>query len=253
MTLGTVLRRGVAVFAIGGLIGGLHAGTAAAEPAVEPVVDIVPGAPTPEAAPAPEAAPDGAPPPPDGAVESTPPAVTDTPDGWTLTLSAEDETQAPIPPLTTALSTREYVVGGTYTGSITGPDDAPAGGTLEVGYEIGCGIDMSTSDGVTIGGTAGITPGVTGPVTGVPGDVLPLVVAPIAGVLNVGLKPGLVIVVPVVKKQFRGPNPWVMVSNFHVKIDGCVGQSFIRSYAVLNRVTDESDVVLSYVGVTKAV
>lgn len=77
--------------------------------------------------------------------------------------------------------------------------------------------------------------------------------APIAGVLNVGLKPGLVIVVPVVKKQFRGPNPWVMVSNFHVKIDGCVGQSFIRSYAVLNRVTDESDVVLSYVGVTKAV
>jgi hypothetical protein len=32
-----------------------------------------------------------------------------------------------------------------------------------------------------------------------------------------------------------------------------VGQSFIRSYATLTRVTDESDVVLSYVGVTKAV
>lgn len=48
-------------------------------------------------------------------------------------------------------------------------------------------------------------------------------------------------------------NPWVMISNFHVKIDGCVGQSFIRSYAVLTRVTDESDVVLSYVGVTTAV
>jgi hypothetical protein len=62
-----------------------------------------------------------------------------------------------------------------------------------------------------------------------------------------------VIVVPVLKKQFKGANPWVMISNFHVKIDGCVGQSFIRSYAVLTRVTDLSDVVLSYVGVTKAV
>ena len=73
------------------------------------------------------------------------------------------------------------------------------------------------------------------------------------GVLNVGLKPGFVIVVPVSKKQFRGANPWVMISNFHVKIDGCVGQSFIRSYSTLTRVTDQSDVMLSYVGVTKAV
>ena len=68
-----------------------------------------------------------------------------------------------------------------------------------------------------------------------------------------GLKPGLVIVVPVDKKEFKSPNPWVMISNFHVKIDGCVGQSFIRSFAVLTQVTDETDVVLSYVGVTKAV
>ncbi len=211
----------------------------------------LPTAPTtgadPDAAPTPpEAAPAA-----EGALPSNPPAILKTPDGWTLGLGARDEQQVPVAPLTTALSSREYLASGIFVGSLSGPTQPQ--GVLEVGYEIGCGIDMSTSDGVTIGGTAGITPGVTGPVTGVPGDVLPLVVAPIAGVLNVGLKPGLVIVVPVVKKQFRGPNPWVMVSNFHVKIDGCVGQSFIRSYAVLNRVTDESDVVLSYVGVTKAV
>ncbi|MDT4999100.1 MAG: hypothetical protein QOK12_1205, partial [Mycobacterium sp.] len=71
--------------------------------------------------------------------------------------------------------------------------------------------------------------------------------------INIGLKPGFVIVVPVSKKQFRGANPWIMISNFHIKIDGCVGQSFIRSYATLTRVTDLSDVVLSYVGTTKAV
>lgn len=67
------------------------------------------------------------------------------------------------------------------------------------------------------------------------------------------LKPGLVIVVPVDRKEFKSPNPWVMISSFHVKIDGCVGQSFIRSYATLTRQTDQSDVVLSYVGVTKTV
>jgi hypothetical protein len=55
------------------------------------------------------------------------------------------------------------------------------------------------------------------------------------------------------KKEFKGNDPWVMVSNFHIKINGCVGQSFIRSYATLTRQTDQSDVVLSYVGVTKAV
>lgn len=189
--------------------------------------------------------------PPDGRVASNPPAILTTPDGWKIGLGAKDEMQVPVAPLTTAVSSREYLASGIYVGSLQGPEQPR--GILEVGYEIGCGIDMSTSDGVTIGGTAGITPGVTGPVTGVPGDLLPLVVAPIAGVLDVGLKPGLVIVVPVVKKEFRGANPWIMVSNFHVKIDGCVGQSFIRSYAVLTRVTDQSDVVLSYVGVTKAV
>jgi NADPH-dependent glutamate synthase beta subunit-like oxidoreductase len=46
---------------------------------------------------------------------------------------------------------------------------------------------------------------------------------------------------------------WLPAGNFHVKIDGCVGQSFIRPYATLARVTNQSDVVLSYVGTTKAV
>ncbi|MGO8768682.1 MAG: MspA family porin [Mycobacterium sp.] len=191
-------------------------------------------------------------PPPDGRVPSADPAILNTPDGWILGLGAKDEMQVPTAPLTTAVSSREYLASGTFVGSLRGPGQPR--GVLEVGYEIGCGIDMSTSNGVTMAGSAGVSPGLglTGLLTGVPG-VVPLVTTPVNGVITVGLKPGLVIVVPVDKKEFKGPNPWVMISNFHVKIDGCVGQSFIRSYAVLTRVTDESDVVLSYVGVTKAV
>lgn len=190
----------------------------------------------------------------DGAVPPGPPANLTTPDGWTLTISSKDETALPVAPLTTAVSSRDYIVGGTFTGSLRGPGEAR--GILEVGYDIGCGIDMSTSNGVSLTGTAGLTPqlGVTVPVTAMPTfTALPVIATPVGGAITVGLKPGIINIVPVDKMEFTGNDPWVMVSNFHVKIDGCVGQSFIRSYATLTRRTDQSDVVLSYVGVTKAV
>jgi hypothetical protein len=117
---------------------------ASADPASEPVVD----APVPEAAPA-EPAPAEPAPVLVGLVESSPLATTKSPDGWTLNLSAKDETQVVIQPLTTAISTREYEVGGVFNASMAGPEEAePPHGTLEVGYQIGCGIDMSTSNGV---------------------------------------------------------------------------------------------------------
>jgi len=190
---------------------------------------------------------------PDGRVPSGPPATLTTPDGWTLTLASQDETQLPVAPLTTATSSREYVVGGTFIGALSGPEEAR--GVLEVGYDIGCGIDMSTSNGVSLTGTTGLTPtlGVTGPIAGLPTTVAPVISAPVGGAITVGLKPGLVNIVPLDKKEFKSNNPWVMVSNFRIKIDGCVGQSFIRSYAILTRQTDQSDVVLSYIGVTQAV
>lgn len=188
----------------------------------------------------------------EGRVPSSEPVTYTTPEGWDLTLGAKDESQVPIAPLTTALSSREYLARGTFFGSLDGLEQPR--GVLEVGYEIGCGIDMSTSNGVTLGGSAGVTPGLglAGVFTGTPAAV-PLVTTPLNGVVSVGLKPGVVVEVPVAKKEFKGPNPRVIVTGFHVKIDGCVGQSFIRSYATLTQVTDESDVVLSYVGVTKSV
>jgi hypothetical protein len=238
----------------------LSAPTAVADPEAEPVAADG-AAPAAAPAPPPEAAavpPEGALPP-DGRVDSTPPATTGTPDGWTLTISAKDETQAVIPPLTTAVSSREYEVGGTYMGSMSGPDDSgqPPAGTLEAGYQIGCGIDMSTSNGVTLAGTAGLSPSIsllgTDIASPLPEGVLPALGANIGGGVTVGLKPGIINVVPVTKKDFTGAEPWVMISHFRVKIDGCVGESFIRSYAFLTRSTDMSEAVLAWYGVTKKV
>ena len=225
---------------------------ASADPEAEPVVD------TAEAAPAPPdgAVPDGAPPPVE-LVESSPPATSKSPDGWTLTVSAKDETQQVIAPLTTAISTREYEVGGLFNAKMEGPGEAdPPEGTFEVGYQIGCGIDMSTSQGVTMAGTVGVGPSLgLGGIDVIPGGegLIPVLTSPVSGSIAVGLKPGIVNIIPVTKKEFTGAEPWVMVTGFQVKIDGCVGESFIRSYAFLTRSTDVSDAILAYYGVTKKV
>ena len=45
----------------------------------------------------------------------------------------------------------------------------------------------------------------------------------------------------------------MQITGFRVKIDGCVGESFIRSYAFLTRSTNVSDAIVGYYGVTKKV
>ena len=221
-----------------------------------PVALADPAPADPVAAPAVPAA-DAVPPPPPvdtGVVASEVPGIAHTPDGRTLTVAAKNETQLPVAPLTTSLSSREWLVGGTFTGSGMGE---VKGGTLEVGYQIGCGIDMSTSQGVTLTDSAGLTPSIglggIDVVSPLPEILNPIVLAPFTSGVAIGLKPGIVNIVPVSKKEFTGADPWVSVSGFHVKIDGCVGESFIRSYAVLTHSTDQSDSIQAYYGTTKKV
>ena len=154
-----------------------------------------------------------APPGDDGQVASAPPAATTTPDGWVLTVTATDESQLPVAPLTTAYTSRDYIVGGTFRGSLKRPGSAAdAHGTLEVGYQITCAGETGGND-----------------------------------------KPGTVYNLTLDKKEFKGPDPWVMISGTRVKIDGCLDESSIRSYATLTRSTDVSDASVSYYGVTTVV
>jgi hypothetical protein len=192
----------------------------------------------------------------DSAVASSPPTSSST-EGVTLTISARDENQAPVAPLTTAISTREYVVGGVFSGSVEG-SDAPPEGVFEVGYQIGCGIDMATGGGVLLGVSGQTALGSDALLGGVSGFILPPIGiigagAGVTGQVGVNLKPGIVNTVPVTKKAYKGPAPEVEISNFRVKIDGCVGESFIRSYATLANSTAEVEDIVSWFGVTKSV
>jgi len=189
---------------------------------------------------------DPGPPPDNGVVASADPGIVTSPDGWVLTVVAKDETQLPVAPLTTATSSREYLVGGTFTGTVTGGGKTSlSGGVLEAGYQIGCGIELGQvrligQAGITLGGNAGLT-------------ALASVQAPLSGTIEIHPKPGTVSTVTVDKKTFKAAPVRVTLKDTHIKVDGCVGQSFLRSYATLTSSTTDTDDVVAYYGVTKAV
>jgi hypothetical protein len=189
---------------------------------------------------------DAGPPPDTGAVASEVPGIANTPDGWALEVVGKDETQLAIPPLTTALSSREYLNGGTFTGVVKGKGSTELkGGTLEVGYQIGCGIALNT---VKLNGSIGF--GISTTALG----MLPTgVTFPIQGQIEVHPQPGEVTIVPVTKKEFKKAPVRVTVRDIHIKIDGCVGQSFLRSYAVLTSASEDTDDIVAYYGVVKVV
>ena len=73
------------------------------------------------------------------------------------------------------------------------------------------------------------------------------------GTIEIHPKPGTVSTVTVDKKSFKAAPVRVTLKDTHIKVDGCVGQSFLRSYATLTSSTTGTDDVVAYNGVTKAV
>ena len=175
---------------------------------------------------------------------SSDPGIAKTPDGRTLTVAGKNETLLPIAPLTTALSSRDWLAGGTFTGATTG---STAGGTLEVGYQIGCGIELNNMKlAGSISGTFGnSTLGIAG--FNAPGTIS----LPIIGGVEVYPKPGTVTNVVVDKKTFKATSARVTLKDIHIKVDGCVGASSIRSYAVLTSSSTDDDDIVAYYGVSK--
>jgi hypothetical protein len=187
---------------------------------------------------------------PAGPVPSAPPGVLKTPDGYTLTVAGNTESMEPVAPLTGAPTSREYLVDGSFTGTVTGSGGPKlAGGSLEAGYQIGCGISQDDIESIV---SAGITAGVGIPITN--GSIFPITITPsLSYQMKIDLKPGTVNIVPVDKKSFKGTTPKINITGLRVKFDQCAGASFIRSYATLTSSTDDTDDVVTYIGVTKMV
>lgn len=185
-----------------------------------------------------------------GALPSGNPGTLTTPEGLVLTVSAGKESLAPVTALTNTPWSREYLVNGVFSGKVTGPGHtAVNGGVLEAGYQIGCGIRQQDLHSIS---TAGITPG-----TGIPfvdGQIFPVFLSANASEqLRVVLEPGRVNTVSVTRKEFEGDWARVSITAMRIWIDGCAGQSFIRSFATFSSSTDDNADVVTYLGVTRAV
>jgi hypothetical protein len=188
---------------------------------------------------------DAGPPPDTGVVASGPPGIAHTSDGRDITVVAKDETQLPIAPLTTSLSSRDWLVGATFTGTGMG---SAKGGSMEVGYQIGCAIEM---DKIKLNGSIGIGTGSFGLQTTGLLTAPSTLSFPIQGQVEVEPRPGTITNVVVDKKTYKGNSTRVTVKDIHVKVDNCVGASSLRSYAVLTSSNGDTDDVVAYYGVTK--
>jgi hypothetical protein len=86
------------------------------------------------------------------------------------------------------------------------------------------------------------------------GDLIPTgMTFPISGTIEIHAKAGTVSTVTVDKKEYKAAPVRVTLKDTHIKVHGCVGQSFLRSYATLTSATADTDDVVAYYGVTKAV
>jgi len=204
------------------------------DPPAQPAGNPAPPAPAPLSAP----------------IVSAQPGTLTTPDGWVLTVSARTESLEPVASLTNSPWSREYIADGSFEGKVTGAGTTKlAGGTLEAGYQIGCGISQDDIESIT---TATGIGGVSLPF--ISGSIFPLVLgAQVGNQIKIDLKPGTVNIVSVGKKSFKGTTSHVNITGYRIKIDGCAGQSFIRSYATFTSSTDDTDDVVTYLGVTRAV
>jgi MspA len=117
------------------------------------------------------------------------------------------------------------------------------GGTLEAGYQIGCGIQLGV---VKLVGQIGVS------LTSSLANIIPTGVAfPISGMVQIHPKPGQTNQIRVDRKVFRAAPVRVSLRDVHIKIDGCVGQSFLRSYSTLTSSTTDTDDIVAHYGITK--
>lgn len=147
-------------------------------------------------------------------VPSAPPASAKSADGWTLAVSANSETLTPAPSPIPDAPPREFIVNGLFNGTLRGPRQATTPtptGTIEAGYQIQC----------------------------VPHGMM-------AGMMG-AMKPNPVNV-KVLSEDFKSADVSAAITDFRIQLD-CMGQSFIRSYAILTRTTNTTNSVVAYYGV----
>ncbi|VEG14756.1 membrane protein [Mycolicibacterium phlei] len=163
----------------------------------------------------------------------------DTDDGWHLSAALSRMTINSVPNMAATAFTREGFVTGKALASIDGNGAVPVNsGTLVMGLQLGCQIDLSEGGSVDVGADAGVSPGFSG------GSNLLAMVGPYAevnGSISVNLLPGTIKNIVLGKKALKGRTGEIVVHDAHVKVDACGGPVSIRFFTTALIDTDKSD------------
>ncbi|MDT5081412.1 MAG: hypothetical protein QOJ80_6049 [Mycobacterium sp.] len=163
----------------------------------------------------------------------------DTDDNWHLSATLTQMAMNSVPNMAATAFTREAFVTGKAVAAIDGNGALPVNsGTLVMGLQLGCQIDLS--EGGSVGGDAdiGVSPGF-----GSGGSVLSNIgpYADLEGNVSINLLPGTITNLGLGKKALKGRVGEIVVHDAHVKVDACGGQVSARFFASVMIDTDKSD------------
>ncbi|MGO4649265.1 MspA family porin [Nocardia sp. 2YAB30] len=162
-----------------------------------------------------------------------------TEDGWDLRITTTAANLDRVPNLAATPFTREGFVSLTATADVSGSgQQAVDAGSLTLGYQIGCQVDVSTGAALGVSGLIGPNVGITvAPTPGLNVGGSALVVPSI----SVNPKPGAITALPFGTKTLAGPHGSISVDQVQIKVDACLGAVSLRSYAIVSMSTATAD------------
>ena len=140
-------------------------------------------------------------------------------DGWQLTASLKNMTINSVPNFAATAFTREAFVSAEADATIDGNGNSPVnGGSLIVGVQLGCQIDLSPGGNVGIGQNA----------------------VPFAPVIILKLMPGWIANVNLGQFTLKGRSGTIFIHDAEVKADACGGPVNVRFFATASINSDTS-------------
>jgi hypothetical protein len=159
--------------------------------------------------------------------------------GWHVSATLSKMSINSVPNMAATPFTREGFVTGKAAASIGGNGaGAVNSGSIIVGLQLGCQVDLSEGGSIGIGGDSGSSPSYSRGQSllddiGGYGDFDPNA--------SINILPGNIKNYGLGRKELKGRTGQVVVNDAHVKVDGCAGQVSVRFFATVLIDTDESD------------
>ncbi|WP_063832125.1 MspA family porin [Nocardia otitidiscaviarum] len=170
--------------------------------------------------------------------------VTD--DGWTLAVTKTSENLDRWPALSASPVSREGFVSVKAIAEVTGQGAQPiTAGTITLGYQIGCAVDVS--NGVTLGLGLSIGPNASVTISQFPGVNIGGQAA-VNPNISTTLKPGAIATVAFGSKPLAAARGSITAEQVEIKVDACAGPVTIRSFATVAISTPTADNTLSVYG-----